>query len=212
MDPRASEHSSETRQNLRAPVRSQSSARRPRLPNSKPRDLSAWRAGSGVNPVLRSRLPEQIFPLVTSPKTNTRGRAGRCKRESASQERRVEFGLWRGRRCFKQRCLLQQSKNSQAGRGGGCSGSSRMEKRLFEVWLGDKERVHCFLGRAGSPCVCFQLAPPARPPGSAPAPGRGRSSDGTKAELQRWAAARARAGRGPQRGSCLSLPQRRAGT
>lgn len=64
--------------------------------------------------MLQSRLPEQIFPLVTSLKTNSRGRAGPRKRESASQEQRGEFRLWRGRCCFKQHCLLQQGKNSQA--------------------------------------------------------------------------------------------------
>lgn len=94
--------------------------------------------GSSVNPVLQSRLSEHIFPLITSLKMNTRGRAGQHERKHPSQEQRAEFRLWSGRCRFKQRCLLQQSKNSQ-GRGGGCSGSSQMEKGLSLAWLSNKE-------------------------------------------------------------------------
>lgn len=128
--------------------------------------LGAQHPACGVNPVLQSRLSEQIFPLVTSLKMNGWGRAS--QREHPSQEQRAQLSLWRGPCCFKQHCLLQQSKNSQ-GRGGGCSGSSQMEKRPF-LSLAQQQGVSSALSEQSREPMCvLPAASPCLPPGSAPA-------------------------------------------
>lgn len=133
-------------------------------------------AGSSVNPVLRSRLPEHIFPLITSPKTSTQGRAGQCERESTSQEQRGEFRLWRC--CFKQRCLLQQSKNSQAWKGRRLLWEQQNGKRPFLslAWrqgvsslLSGQSREPLRVLPAGSPCLPPAQHQPLAEAGTAPA-------------------------------------------
>lgn len=157
------------RQNLQGPVGSQRSAPRLGLPHRKPWDLSALHAGSSANPVLWSRLPEQIFPLVTSPKTNTRGRASPRERESTSQEQRG-FRLWRERCCFKQRCLLQQSKNSQAWKGRRLLGEQPNGKRPFQS-LAQRQGVSSLLsGQSGEPMCVLPAGSPCPPARLSPSP------------------------------------------
>lgn len=60
--------------------------------------------GSSTNPVLCSHSAEQIFPPITSPNTNTKGRACCCERESTSQEQHVE------RRMLLQTALMALAK------------------------------------------------------------------------------------------------------
>lgn len=166
----------------------------------KPLTRKAWaqplRAGSSVNPVLRSCLPEHSFPLVTSLKASAWGRAGQCERESTSQEHRGMFRLWRC--CFKRRCLLQQSKNSQAWKGRRLLWEQPNGKRPF-LSLAWRQGVSSLLsGQSREPLCVLPAGSPCLPPGSAATLGRSRNGTGTKAELWRRAAAWVRAGRGPR--------------
>lgn len=116
-------------------------------------------------------MPEQIFPLVTSLKANTRGRAAFCKRESVGPELRGEE-----EDASNGAGSSSQIKNSQAWEGRRLLGEKPNGKDFSQLGsVTGSEFTACWAERGARACASSWLPLPAL--------GGGRSNASPKAEL-----------------------------